>query len=186
MAAWFLADTKWPIEDLSADNPLKVYFMNHCPEKWKYKSDIITPECVEKLLVEVLNHRSFVFGSEEESAIRVKFEGVYTVTLLLVCMQPGNTLFYLHADCSDNWSAIGSLAKTVPKERPTMVLNFSGMNDKEIKATIAHQFGHALGLGHVLIKPEDWNDIKPYLNIEEMMKSLGIQKEEDLDVELTG
>ena len=41
-----------------------------------------------------------------------------------------------------------------------MNLNFNRMMDKQIKATILHQFGHALGLGHALTKPDDWNDLK--------------------------
>ena len=45
-----------------------------------------------------------------------------------------------------------------------MNLNFSGMMDEQIKATIIHQFGHALGLGHALTKPDDWNSLKKRLH----------------------
>ena len=41
-----------------------------------------------------------------------------------------------------------------------MNLNFNGMMDRQIKATILHQFGHALGLGHALTKPDDWKYLK--------------------------
>ena len=51
-----------------------------------------------------------------------------------------------------------------------MNLNFSGMMDKEIKATILHQFGHALGLGHAIIKPDEWNDFKQHLNAREIKR----------------
>jgi hypothetical protein len=47
-----------------------------------------------------------------------------------------------------------------------MSLDFSNMTDEEIKATIVHQFGHALGLGHTLMKPDVWEELKPYWNQE--------------------
>jgi hypothetical protein len=62
-----------------------------------------------------------------------------------------------------------------------MVLNFSGMNDKEIKATIIHQFGHALGLGHALMKPDVWRLLKPLVNLNEMMNSLAVHNVSDLE-----
>jgi hypothetical protein len=43
-----------------------------------------------------------------------------------------------------------------------MSLNFQNMNMQEIKATVVHQFGHALGLGHALMKPDDWEHVQHY------------------------
>ena len=85
-----------------------------------------------------------------------------------------------------NWSELGSMAKTIRDEaQPTMCLNFSNMNDEQIKAIIVHQFGHALGLGHSLMKPRDWKVLKPYLNLEMMTNTLSCNLE-DLDVMWTG
>ena len=67
-----------------------------------------------------------------------------------------------------------------------MVLNFSNMNSEEIKATIAHQFGHALGLGHALMRPEKWEGLKPYLNVDKMMEHHGSPSLEDFEVIWTG
>ena len=67
-----------------------------------------------------------------------------------------------------------------------MVLDFADMNDDQIKSTVIHQFGHALGLGHALMKPEDWTVLKPYLNLRKMMKSCGTETLEDLEVQWTG
>ena len=59
-----------------------------------------------------------------------------------------------------------------------MVLNFSNMSDEEdIKATIIHQFGHALGLGHSLMEPSEWKYLKPCVNVEDV---------ENFEVEWTG
>ena len=52
------------------------------------------------------------------------------------------------------------------------------MSDEDIKATIIHQFGHALGLGHALMKPNEWKDLKPNcVNIEDV---------ENFEVQWTG
>jgi hypothetical protein len=42
------------------------------------------------------------------------------------------------------------------------------MNITEIVATVIHQFGHALGLGHALMKPRDWESIKNHVDVEKM------------------
>lgn len=70
---------------------------------------------------------------------------------------------------------------------PTMVLNFSNMeSSEEIEATIIHQFGHALGLGHALMKPSDWKVLKDFVDQEKMMKSYGLQGVDDFEVQWTG
>ena len=87
---------------------------------------------------------------------------------------------------SGNWSAIGRNAEDFDPLEPTMVLNFSNMNDSEIMATVIHQFGHALGLGHALMKPEHWNTLKPYVHLRTMMNSCGVSTKEDLEDQWTG
>ena len=67
-----------------------------------------------------------------------------------------------------------------------MVLDFSKMNDSEIIATVNHQFGHALGLGHALIKTDHWKAIIPYIDLCKMMGSCGALTEEDLEDQWTG
>ena len=60
------------------------------------------------------------------------------------------------------------------------------MNDDETKATVIHQFGHALGVGHALMKPKDWKALKPYVHLDSMMKSHGVSSERDFQIEWTG
>ena len=60
------------------------------------------------------------------------------------------------------------------------------MSDDETKATVLHQFGHALGLGHALMGPKDWRALKPYVHTDSMMKSCGASKEKDFEVLWTG
>ena len=83
------------------------------------------------------------------------------------------------------WSAVGSMAKHFHPSAPTMVLNFSGLDSHMIKSTIIHQFGHALGLGHALMRPKDWATIRKHVNTEEM-KMYGITSKEDFKIKLTG
>ena len=85
-----------------------------------------------------------------------------------------------------NWSTIGSLAKKVPKKRPTMEFNFAFMSDDEIRANIVHQFGHALGLGHSLMPPDEWDLFKEYVNVDAMMEAYGSSDVADFEVQWTG
>ena len=85
-----------------------------------------------------------------------------------------------------SWSALGTFAKYIPKELPTMILNFSNMNSEMIKATILHQFGHALGLGHALMKPEVWEWLRSHVNLREMMAFYGSPSLEAFEMQWTG
>ena len=67
-----------------------------------------------------------------------------------------------------------------------MVLDFRGMDDIKIMATVVHQFGHALGLGHALMKPEHWKNLKPYMDLYAMMSDCGAPTMEDLEDQWTG
>ena len=81
---------------------------------------------------------------------------------------------------------IGSLAKKIEKDVPTMMLNFAFMSDDEIRANIVHQFGHALGLGHALMPPEDWDLLREYLCINVMMEAYGSSNVADFEMQWTG
>ena len=83
-------------------------------------------------------------------------------------------------------SVLGTFAKYIPETKPTMILNFSNMNSEMIKATILHQFGHALGLGHALMKPEVWEWLRPHVNLTAMMAFYGSPSLEAFEVQWTG
>ena len=82
-------------------------------------------------------------------------------------MHGSNVKTSTDADFS-NWTVIGFPSTRVGKYKPTMSLNFRGMNEQETRAMVIHQFGHALGLGHALMRPEEWEDIKEYVDMEKM------------------
>ena len=67
-----------------------------------------------------------------------------------------------------------------------MSLNFKNMNEGQIKATVVHQFGHALGFGHALMKPQDWKSIKEFVNVNMMVQNYGAQNEEEFEIQWTG
>lgn len=68
-----------------------------------------------------------------------------------------------------------------------MILNFAGMNDAQIKATILHQFGHALGLGHALMPVADWELLwQKFVDTEEMRRSYAVQTLQDFEVQWAG
>jgi hypothetical protein len=77
--------------------------------------------------------------------------------------------FFTGSDFS-NWTVIGFPSARVRREKPTMSLNFQNMNMQEIKATVVHQFGHALGLGHALMKPDEWLRVQDYVDVRRMAK----------------
>ena len=87
---------------------------------------------------------------------------------------------------TSSWSAIGSKAKDLEQSEPTMVFNFNNMSGEEIKATVIHQFGHALGLGHALMRFDDWSNLKPNVDMQAMMRICGALNEEHLEDVLTG
>ena len=74
VAAWFPRERKWPAEDLSPENPLKVHFLNSCLKEWKQKienNDIIQ-------ILDDTWSACFVEGTKDDSQIRVKFQGMHT------------------------------------------------------------------------------------------------------------
>ena len=79
VAAWFPDDRKWPMEDLyedGSDHFLIVYFMDYCPEEWKYCGSEISP----RVFMNILNttwKRCFILGEQLKSHIRVTFKGKF-------------------------------------------------------------------------------------------------------------
>ena len=57
------------------DNPLKVYFMNHCPDKWRYMNGAISFGVVMQFVKDTW-HGAFTIGNEIDSQIRVEFQGI--------------------------------------------------------------------------------------------------------------
>ena len=78
------------------------------------------------------------------------------------------------------------MAKVIDKSKPTMTLDFSRMNGEAIKGTVVHQFGHALGLGHALMRPEDWEVLKEYLNVQQMCDFHNLPSVEEFQMQWTG
>ena len=76
-----------------------------------------------------------------------------------------------------SWSKLGSDAQTVNHDKPTLVLKLNDMDYYNIRATIVHEFGHVLGLGHEHQHPEYWRNIKKFLSISNMKADLNIEDE---------
>ena len=75
VAAWFPQDRKWPIDDLSEDIRLKVYFMNKCPSEWKYCKKKISREVIMRMLQESWRDCFVPKNAKNKSQIRVQFQG---------------------------------------------------------------------------------------------------------------
>ena len=67
-----------------------------------------------------------------------------------------------------------------------MFFDFTNMTHNEIDATILHNFGHALGLGHALMTSRDWAHLKKYVDPKKMVKSLNLSQEAELQSLWTG
>lgn len=81
----------------------------------------------------------FVFDDKPPSDIRISFKYGRQWDEKLGVYQPA----------SDDWSIIGTFAHLKEYEgKPTMNLSFFPREEEANKATILHEFGHALGLAH--------------------------------------
>ena len=79
-----------------------------------------------------------------------------------------------------NRSRLGSDAQTVEQDKPTLFLNFRKLDNYAIRATVVHEFGHVLGLGHEHQHPSYWHAIKKFLSLDKMKKDLNVKDEEFL------
>ena len=78
-----------------------------------------------------------------------------------------------------SWSKLGSAAESVPLDEPTVVLNFDHCKDDfDIEATILHQFGHVLGLGHMHQDSKYWEVITKFLHMDLMLENLNISRKQ--------
>lgn len=74
-----------------------------------------------------------------------------------------------------SWSKLGSEAQNTKLGEPTMVLDLSNCSgDYQKKATILHEFGHALGLGHEHQHPEYCSVMEKYLDEKQVQVCSGI------------
>jgi hypothetical protein len=108
---------------------------------------------------------SFLDGTDVQKALVRQFatEWVTNLANLRFSWQdPPNTDLRITFRYSGSWSVIGTTAKNLPKDQPTM--NFGwltpGVTDDEARRVILHEFGHALGLIHEHQNPVNtikWN-----------------------------
>ena len=84
---------------------------------------------------------------------------------------------------------IGSTAESVDKSEPTMVIRWTkDMKYDDIMPVIIHQFGHALGFGHVLMKQSEWDILKAnnFVDSKSMMRSYRVDDVDKFEVQWTG
>jgi len=96
---------------------------------------------------------SFLDGTEEQKALVRRFapDWIKNLANLQFSWQaPPNTDIRISFQYPGSWSVIGTTAKGISKDQPTM--NFGwltpGVSDDEARRVILHEFGHALGLIH--------------------------------------
>lgn len=96
---------------------------------------------------------SFLDGTEQQKALVRKFAPIWTTNLAnlnFVWDNPPNTDIRISFQHAGSWSVIGTTAKNIPKNQPTMNFGWLTPGVAEAKAmrVILHEFGHALGLIH--------------------------------------
>jgi hypothetical protein len=96
---------------------------------------------------------SFVDGSDEQKALVRKFATIWITDLANLYFSwenPPNTDIRISFKYEGSWSVIGTTAKNIPKNQPTMNFGWltAGVSEDEARRVILHEFGHALGLIH--------------------------------------
>ena len=82
--------------------------------------------------------------------------------------------FYAVIDGGKTRSIIGKRATKEKHNQPTMWLDLNVLGDNYKKHLVIHEFGHALGLGHEHQRSDFWKHIRPYVDVAEMKKDLGL------------
>lgn len=95
----------------------------------------------------------FVDGSDEQKALVRKFATIWITDLANLYFSwenPPNTDIRISFKYEGSWSVIGTTAKNIPKNQPTMNFGWltAGVSEDEARRVILHEFGHALGLIH--------------------------------------
>jgi hypothetical protein len=108
---------------------------------------------------------SFLDGTDAQKDLVQKFAPIWTTRLANLTFsweEPPDTDIRISFRFRGSWSVIGTTAKNVPTDQPTM--NFGWLtpdvSDDEARRVILHEFGHALGLIHEHQNPIDeikWN-----------------------------
>ena len=84
----------------------------------------------------------------------------YVLAVSMMMIFVGNTPVEASKSC------VGAYAESIhDHSKPTMTLDLRNMTYHSMKATILHEFGHALGLGHEHQHPEFWKVMKKFFNI---------------------
>ncbi len=100
-----------------------------------------------------------------------------------------HTSLFITEGFGGSWSRIGSTAQYAEKGKATMVIRWSkNMKAKDLMPIIIHQFGHALGFGHVLMKQSEWDVLRTnkFVDSSKMMKSYGADSADNFEVLWTG
>jgi len=108
---------------------------------------------------------SFLDGTDAQKALVRRFAVEWVTNLANLQFSweaPPDTDIRISFKYSGSWSVIGTTAKNIPKNQPTM--NFGWLtpdvSDEEARRVILHEFGHALGLIHEHQNPVNtikWN-----------------------------
>jgi serralysin len=108
---------------------------------------------------------SFLDGTDAQKALVRRFAVEWITNLANLRFSweaPPNTDIRISFKYNGSWSVIGTTAKNIPKNQPTM--NFGWLtpdvSDEEARRVILHEFGHALGLIHEHQSPVNtikWN-----------------------------
>ena len=108
---------------------------------------------------------SFLDGTDAQKALVRRFAVEWVTNLANLRLSwetPPNTDVRISFKYSGSWSVIGTTAKNIPKNQPTMNFGWltQDVSDEEARRVILHEFGHALGLIHEHQNPVNkikWN-----------------------------
>jgi serralysin len=96
---------------------------------------------------------SFLDGTDQQKALVRKYAPIWVTKLANLKFsweEPPDTDIRISFQYRGSWSVIGTTAKNLPKDQPTMNFGWLTPNvtEDEARRVILHEFGHALGLIH--------------------------------------